>query len=277
MQLSIITVNLNNSQGLQKTLESVRSQSFRDYEHLVIDGGSNDGSAALLRQWASRLSYACSEPDQGIFNAMNKGLAIAKGDYLLFLNAGDTLVEEETLQKLFAAKPTADVIYGNSQLVGNGVETPHIYPHPLTLPFLYVSSIGHQSSLIRRVVQLEHPYDESLRLVADWKFFLQCFLEGLQFTFVDQAIACFDATGVSNRPDLHGLQRAERHAVLHSLLGKSEMRRVAGQAALYHLPAGMKPFVRWSPALLRLCYSAGRTVRCLQSQHLIWKQRRLSR
>ena len=277
MKLSIITVNLNDRPGLAKTLESVRGQTFHDYEHLVIDGGSTDGSAELLCQWAPRLAYACSEPDRGIFHAMNKGWAVSKGMYLLFLNAGDTLAEAHTLQTLFATGPTADIVYGNALAVKEGVETSLNYPNPLTLPFLFVSSIGHQSALIRRDVQLVHPYDETLRMVADWKFFLQCFLEDRRFVFVPQVISRFDATGISSRPDYHALQRAERQVVLRSLLGKHERQRIAGQAALYFMPDGLKPLVKWSPLLLGLCYKLGRITRRMQSEHRARMQKRIRR
>ena len=277
MKLSIITVTLNDRPGLAKTLESVRGQTFHDYEHLVIDGGSTDGSAELLREWAPRLAYACSEPDRGIFHAMNKGLAVSKGMYLLYLNAGDTLAEEDTLHTLFATGPTADIVYGYALAVKDGGETPLNYPDPLTLPFLFVSSIGHPAALIRREVQLAHPYDETLRMVADWKFFLQCFLEDRRFVFVPQVISRFDATGISSRPDYHALQRRERDAVLRSLLEKHERQRIAGQAALYFMPDGLKPLVKWSPLLLGLCYRLGRGTRRMQSEHRARMLKRIRR
>ena len=275
MKLSIITVNLNDRQGLAKTLESVRGQTFHDYEHLVIDGGSTDGSAELLCQWAPSLAYACSEPDRGIFHAMNKGWAVSKGLYLLFLNAGDTLAEEDTLQTLFATGPTADIVYGNALAVKEGVETPLNYPNPLTLPFLFVSSIGHQSALIRRDVQLVHPYDETLRMVADWKFFLQCFLEDRRFVFVPQLISRFDATGISSRPDCHALQRHERDAVLLSELGKLNYRRTAAQVALGYLPNNLGLVFKRHENILYNAYCLGRRIRWVQTQRMIFRQRRL--
>ena len=89
MKLSIITVNLNNLEGLKKTYESVVSQTFTDYEWLVIDGGSTDGSREFIEQHQDKFAYWCSEPDKGIYNAMNKGIVRAKGEYLNFMNSGD--------------------------------------------------------------------------------------------------------------------------------------------------------------------------------------------
>ncbi|MDR2910496.1 MAG: glycosyltransferase [Bacteroidales bacterium] len=92
MKLSIITINLNNVAGLQKTIESVVKQTFTDYEYIVIDGGSTDGSADIIKQHANKITYWVSEPDKGIYNAMNKGIRVAKGEYCLFLNSGDWLI-----------------------------------------------------------------------------------------------------------------------------------------------------------------------------------------
>ena len=116
MKLSIITVNLNNCDGLQKTIDSVVSQTFKDFEWIVIDGGSTDGSKELIEQYADHFTYWVSEPDKGIYNAMNKGIRVAKGDYLQFLNSGDYLYDRTTLEKCLLPQNNADVIYGNLYL-----------------------------------------------------------------------------------------------------------------------------------------------------------------
>lgn len=112
MKLSIITVNLNNLEGLKKTYESVVSQTFTDYEWLVIDGGSTDGSREFIEQHQDKFVYWCSEPDKGIYNAMNKGIMRAKGEYLNFMNSGDCFACEETLLGVFGKLRTADILYG---------------------------------------------------------------------------------------------------------------------------------------------------------------------
>ena len=96
--ISIITVNFNDKIGLERTLESVFSQNFRNFEYLVIDGGSNDGSKDLLEKNSEKINYWVSEPDKGIYNAMNKGISFAKGEYLIFLNSGDHLKNENSLE-----------------------------------------------------------------------------------------------------------------------------------------------------------------------------------
>ena len=102
MKLSIITINYNNREGLKRTIESVVNQTFTDFEWILIDGGSTDGSKELIEQYSNRFSYWVSEPDNGIYNAMNKGLRAAKGDYLQFLNSGDRLYNAQSLASCFS-------------------------------------------------------------------------------------------------------------------------------------------------------------------------------
>ena len=112
VKLSIITVNLNNLEGLKKTYESVVCQTFTDYEWLVIDGGSTDGSREFIEQHQNKFAYWCSEPDKGIYNAMNKGIVRAKGEYLNFMNSGDCFVKKETLAGVFGEERKVDILYG---------------------------------------------------------------------------------------------------------------------------------------------------------------------
>ena len=101
MKLSIVTINYNNLSGLQKTIDSVLQQSFKDYEWIIIDGGSTDGGKELLEKNQNHFAYWCSEPDKGIYNAINKGLSHATGDYIQFLNSGDWLYDSTILEKVF--------------------------------------------------------------------------------------------------------------------------------------------------------------------------------
>ena len=111
MTLSIITINYNNRDGLQKTIDSVISQSFNDYEWIVIDGDSNDGSREIIEQYCDRFAYWCSEPDSGIYNAINKGLSHATGEYVQFLNSGDWLYSDNILEKAFSIIDGKNDIY----------------------------------------------------------------------------------------------------------------------------------------------------------------------
>ena len=117
MKYSIITVNFNNKEGLRKTIESVIRQSFRDFEYIVIDGGSTDGSADILKEYDAQIDYWVSEPDKGIYNAMNKGIVQAKGEYLNFMNSGDYFYDNQVLQHV------ADYGYDTDFIVGRDYRT----------------------------------------------------------------------------------------------------------------------------------------------------------
>ncbi len=215
MKLSIITVNLNNRDGLQKTIDSVVSQTFKDFEWIVIDGGSTDGSKELLEQYADHFAYWVSEPDKGIYNAMNKGIRIAKGEYLMFLNSGDTYYKCTTLSDLIKTGLDADIVFGNYILQEektNNEKEPISFPDILPMHQLVCHSIGHASSAIKSELLKEELYDETLRIVSDWKFFLRKALEGKSFQHVDIIICVFDGTGISSTNE--SLLQEERQKVL---------------------------------------------------------------
>ena len=198
MTLSIITVNLNNCDGLKRTIDSVISQTFTDYEWIVIDGGSTDGSKELIEQYSDHFAYWVSEPDKGIYNAMNKGIKHTKGDYLLFINSGDWLVDENVLKTVFNKQLDGDIIYGNwYQIFGEQI-TPIKYDSNLSFSLLYLLTIGHCSSFIKRTILFDVLYSEDYEIVSDWKFFVECALCGKQFTHIDLFISYFDSTGISS-------------------------------------------------------------------------------
>lgn len=199
MKLSIITVNLNNREGLQRTIDSVVCQTFRDFEWIVIDGDSTDGSRELIEQYADHFAYWVSEPDKGIYNAMNKGIRAAYGEYLQFLNSGDCLKEITTLDKVFLKSITGDIIYGDCAVRVSDTKLDEIHYKPtFSLKLLLDGSINHQSSFIKRELLLDEPYDESLRIVSDRKFFIRKALEGKSFVHINHIIATFDTTGISS-------------------------------------------------------------------------------
>lgn len=201
MQLSIITINLNNSNGLHKTIGSVISQTFNNFEFLVIDGGSSDNSVDVIHQYSDKISYWISEPDSGIYNAMNKGIRQAKGDYYFFLNSGDYFVNNLVLEKVFSQECNTDVIFGNilvwfdNKFVGKSFGK-----EKLSFLDIYASLIKHQATFIRRDLFDEFGlYNEELKIVADWEFFLKTVgLGGVSYKYLDLDISCFDNNGLSN-------------------------------------------------------------------------------
>ena len=196
--LSIITVNLNNRDGLQRTIDSVVGQTFTDYEWIVIDGGSTDGSRELIEQYQDHFAHWCSEPDKGIYNAINKGIAHAKGDYIQILNSGDRLFETNTLEVLFSKKYDADILYGDAMLLyPDGSRIDKHYPDTLSLNYFIHDVINHQASFFRRKVFDGHPYNEDYLIAGDWAYCLEAVCRGLHFQHVPQTIVYYDNNGIS--------------------------------------------------------------------------------
>lgn len=199
MKLSIITVNLNNRDGLQKTIDSVVAQTFSDFEWIVIDGGSTDGSKELIEQYAEHFSYWVSESDKGIYNAMNKGIRVAQGEYLQFLNSGDWLCDETALERCFAHGFTADIAYGDLYLSGeNGMMEELCYSDVLSLRFFYKQTLCHNSTFIKRTLLIRQLYDESLKLVSDWEFFLMQIINNSTFEHINEFVIVYDMSGISS-------------------------------------------------------------------------------
>lgn len=219
MKLSIITINLNNKDGLQKTIESVISQTYKDFEWIVIDGGSKDGSKELIEKYSNHISYWVSEPDKGIYNAMNKGIRVARGEYVEFLNSGDIFCDNKTLDSFFPARKEADILYTNAfSRKGDKLERINYQNDYLTCYRLTKRTINHQSAFIKRTLFDEYGlYDESLKIVSDWKFFFETIVvRKCSVCHVDQDTIIFDASGISStHPEL---MREERKIVLKQFL-----------------------------------------------------------
>lgn len=210
MKLSIITVNLNNHDGLQRTINSVVSQTFRDFEWIVVDGGSTDGSKKLIERYSSHIAYWVSEPDAGIYNAMNKGIRVAHGDYLLFLNSGDWLCNSEVLSNVFQKEHTAEIIYGymvRGSLNGEPCHAAMMKPVLYWYDFIG-NSLPHQASFIaRKAFDKYGLYDESYKIAADTKFFIIAIVwNKASYEFVPMKIAVFEGGGISTNK----LMREER-------------------------------------------------------------------
>ena len=175
MKYSIITINYNNCEGLRRTIESVARQTYRNYEFIVIDGASTDGSGEVLKQYDNAITYWVSEPDKGIYNAMNKGIARATGDYLNFMNSGDCFYADDVLERVASHTSDADIIVGRDYHFSATKQQGHasIQPPRLSMLTFFVSTLDHQSSFIRRSLFDGCPYREDFRLVSDWIFFTE--------------------------------------------------------------------------------------------------------
>lgn len=201
MKLSIITVNLNNREGLQRTIDSVVSQTFHDFEWIVIDGGSTDGSKNLIERYADHFTYWVSEPDNGIYNAMNKGIKVAHGEYLQFLNSGDCFCDDTSLEHCFSHDFYGDLVYADLLLSKEGEKEVCIYPDTLTLNFFLNTTLCHNATFIKRTLFNSHYYNEDLMLVSDWEFFLTQLLNNKIFQHINEFVISYDLQGISSEND----------------------------------------------------------------------------
>ncbi|MEP2934947.1 MAG: glycosyltransferase family 2 protein [Gilvibacter sp.] len=216
--ISVITINYNNKEGLEKTIESVISQSKPPMEFIVVDGDSTDGSKDVIEQYQDKLSTAISEPDTGIYNAMNKGILAAKGDYLLFLNSGDSFYSASVLKDVAAKIDGAkDFYYGDLWLESLDIPKVLTYPEQLNFSFVYINSLPHPATFIRRSLFKDQLYNEELKLVSDWQFFMKAlFYEHATYQHLKLIVSNFDTTGFSNNPEYKGKMEHERHWVMEN-------------------------------------------------------------
>ncbi len=216
--VSIVTINYNNKTGLRDTVQSVVEQSYSNYEFLIIDGGSTDGSTDVIQKNKEKFSHWVSEKDQGIFNAQNKGIEASKGEYLLFLNSGDLLNGPSALEDFISHKDFGgDIIYGDYKFD----EGQKIYPDQLTPYYFMRTSLPHQSTLFKRTVfESEGLYDEKYRMAADRAFYLKCFLTGkYKFRHIKYFLTIFDLSGISNDPKFLEKKRSEDEAIFKEYYG----------------------------------------------------------
>ena len=226
MILSIITINRNNSTGLEKTMRSVASQSFKDFEYIVIDGASTDKSVDVVKKYEPGFCHLkwISEPDNGIYNAMNKGLRMATGDYIQILNSGDCLASENITARMLemlekTGKPS--MLYGNMVKCfpdGHRTVDKSFCGGEITMLGMYSGTLNHDPVYVRRDLFEKYGYyDENLKIVSDWKWYMQALIFGEEKPqYVDLDVTLFDMTGISE-VNL-GLRDAEKRQELEKLL-----------------------------------------------------------
>jgi len=212
-KLSIITINYNNLQGLQRTVESVVNQTWQELEYIVIDGGSTDGSAAYIESQRDNIDYWVSEPDKGIYNAMNKGIAKATGEYLLFLNSGDHLYSNSVIEKNVHQIEKYDLIYFNWQVIGDKFTNIVAFPKKLRFSFMFFGYLPHPSTFIKKeLFDTVGLYDENLKIVSDWKFMmLALFIHKCSYKQINETVSTFYLGGISSITDFSN----ERNLVLN--------------------------------------------------------------
>jgi glycosyltransferase involved in cell wall biosynthesis len=213
-RVSIITINFNNLQGLKRTVDSVHSQLYKQFEHIIIDGNSNDGSQSFIQERSSHFGYWISEPDEGIYHAMNKGIIKSKGDYLIFLNSGDYFFNELSLKELVRYLGEYDLIYGD--VIQEGAPNSIKIRAKLDFNYFLTETIGHGGALIKKTLfNIVGYYNEDNKIVSDWEFFLKSvILFDATYLHVDCLVTVYQLGGISLDPQFNELQKQERIDVL---------------------------------------------------------------
>ena len=216
--LSIITVNFNNLKGLQLTISNVMGQSFQDFEYIIIDGGSKDGSMDYVKAQKELIHHWISEPDKGVYHAMNKGVAAASGDYLLFLNSGDHFNNPKSLEKAIPYLGSHDIVYFDLNVVEDHTSTVKTYPDELSFSYFLRDTLPHPASFIRKkVFSMAGCYNDDLQIVADWKFFMDAICKfQCSYNHVSVPVSTFDIGGMSSRPENFSLKMKERQDVINN-------------------------------------------------------------
>lgn len=203
MKVSIITINRNNLTGLKATYQSIVSQTYKDFEWIVVDGGSTEGDRDFLEQHADEITWWCSEPDSGVYNAQNKGITHASGEWMIFLNSGDTFHDETVLECVFTHEHSADILYGDWIFVyEDGRTEKKSAPRTFSLHGIYQGNICHQAMFIRSSVMKSSPYDESYKIYADWAKWIELTLKKCRFEYLPLYVCDFSLGGMSSDLDL---------------------------------------------------------------------------
>jgi glycosyltransferase involved in cell wall biosynthesis len=215
MKLSIITINYNNYDGLVKTMKSVLAQTCKDFEWIVIDGGSSDGSKDLIEQKEDDITYWCSEPDKGIYHAMNKGIARASGDYLQFLNSGDFLENDTVVKSIIPYLQDSDIYIAN-MYHSSRMGIPSVNPSSLwsqnILHTLVFKGVMHPASYIKKdCFERFGAYKEDFKIISDWWFFFKSIvLNNATVSYIPVVSVVFDESGISStQPELSLKEKSE--------------------------------------------------------------------
>ena len=222
VKVSIITVVYNDKLGLLETIQSVKRQTYKNLEYIVIDGGSNDGSQDIIRENEHFISKWISEPDNGIYDAMNKGIHLATGTWLNFLNAGDRFISEKSVEEIINNSYTEDIVYGSMvrfkgryRYISRGMNK----AHPTAFDFMH-TSVGHQAAFIKSdVFDRVGLYDINYKLASDAKFFFDALIiHKIQAKYIDKPIVMFEIGGASTiHQDLYD---EERQSFLINYMGE---------------------------------------------------------
>lgn len=218
VKISVVTVCYNAVKELERTMLSVLNQTYDNVEYIVIDGGSTDGTVEIIKKYADRLAYWVSEPDKGIYDAMNKGIRIATGEWLLFLNAGDIFYSKDTLSSMIKHYDgKARILRGNiiRKYKRFNVKSTGVTKQDPDIMDMFNNTFHHQACLIQKTLFDEVGYyDTDYQLCADWKFFFDCVVKHkISSYYVDMPVAFFKMDGVSSMNTKKCIEEHRRYLI----------------------------------------------------------------
>ena len=214
-KISIITINYNDKEGLRDTINSVIDQTWQDFEFLVIDGNSTDGGKEVISEFESKIDYWVSEPDKGVYNAMNKGIRAANGDFVIFLNSGDVFHKFDVLEKVNGTiNNDYGIYYGDVIIKKPSSERHKRYPKKLSFSYFYTNALCHQTCFIKRsLFETYFYYNEDYKIYADGEFFIYTICaKNVPYKHLDMIVSIYDFTGISSNPkygQIHEMERME--------------------------------------------------------------------
>lgn len=200
--MSVITVVYNNVSDIERTIQSIINQTYSRIEYIIIDGGSTDGTMDIISKYLGSVTKLVSEKDNGIYDAMNKGLKLATGDYILFMNSGDEIYAPDTVEKVFASADEADIYYGETEMFDKNWKSlgrrRHKAPKKLTLnSFKYGMSVSHQAIYIKR--SIAQPYNTDYKLSADIDWILSALQRARNIVNTRMYVAKYLVGGMSKK------------------------------------------------------------------------------
>ena len=199
MKIGIVTINLNNKNGLEKTIQSVLSQTYTDYEYIIIDGMSTDGSVDIIKKYSDKISFWVSEKDNGIFNAMNKGIDACSSEYMLFLNSGDYLFSDKVLEDVYK-ELDCDIVYGNEEKRFKlGIKNIQKIPDVVDGKYFFENFLPHQSTFIKTSLLKEKKYREDYKMLGDWVFLKESIVDNnASYKHLNYVVSSYDCNGLSS-------------------------------------------------------------------------------
>jgi glycosyltransferase involved in cell wall biosynthesis len=219
-KLSVITIVYNNVKDIERTMLSVLNQSYPQLEYIVIDGASKDGTQKVIEKYRDKITRYLSEPDHGIYDAMNKGLALATGDYVLFMNSGDEIYSPDTVTDVFDNQNSADIYYGETEMYNEKWESQgqrrHCAPENFNWrSFKYGMSVGHQAIYIKR--SITEPYDLQYKYSSDIDWIIKAAKKASSIVNTHMYVAKYLVGGMSKKKHFASLQ--ERFKIFNKYYG----------------------------------------------------------